>query len=108
MPPDHINSKLSGGTAQVIEMMMAKNAAERYQNATDLLEDLELIAQGQPPHFARQQLDLSGVTSAITDTIQTSPVVIEPPKKEGFSIFESPAVMIMLGLFLALRRLSQA
>jgi serine/threonine-protein kinase len=96
MPPDHINSKLSGGTAQVIEMMMAKNAAERYQNATDLLEDLELIAQGQPPHFARQQLDLSGVTSAITDTIQTQPVVIEPPKKEGFSIFESPAVMIML------------
>lgn len=95
-PPDHLNSKLSGGTAQVIEMMMAKNPAERYQNASDLLEDLDLIAQGQPPHFARQQLDLSGVTSAITETIQTSPVIIEPPTKEGFNILESPAVMIML------------
>ena len=33
VPPDHINSTLSPGFSQVIEMMMAKNVSRRYQNA---------------------------------------------------------------------------
>jgi serine/threonine protein kinase len=97
IPPDHINPKISGGSAQVIEMMMAKNPAERYQNVTDLLTDLDLIAEGQPPHFARKNLDLSDVATSITDSIMTAPVVIEK-KKEGPSLFDSPVVMIVMVL----------
>ena len=60
-PPDHLNPSISSGTALVIEMMMAKDVKDRYQNATDLLQDLELIAEGEPPHFARAGLDLSDI-----------------------------------------------
>ena len=57
--------------------------------------DQWLIARGEPPHFAHKNLDLSGVTASITDTIPTAPVVIEPPKKES-GIFDSPLVMVLL------------
>ena len=90
-----VDDASTDGTAQVIEMMMHKDPAERYQNASDLLTDLDLIARGEPPHFARKNLDLSGVTASITDTIPTAPVVIEPPKKDA-GIFDSPLVMILL------------
>jgi len=94
-PPDHLNPKLSPGAAQVIEMMMAKDPAERYQNATDLLHDLELIAQGMPPHFARKHLDLSELaTSIATDAVQVAPIVQKLPK--GPSMLESPVFMIVL------------
>lgn len=63
VPPDHINPKLSAGCAQVIEMMMAKDPKSRYQNAADLLTDLELVAKGQPPHFAHRGLNVSAIPS---------------------------------------------
>jgi len=65
-PPDHINTKLSAGTAQVIEMMMAKDQAERYQNVNDLLEDLELIAKGEAPHFAHRTLGVDDIATVIS------------------------------------------
>jgi eukaryotic-like serine/threonine-protein kinase len=95
VPPDHLNPKLSPGAAQVIEMMMAKDPAERYQNATDLMHDLELIAQGQPPHFAHKHLDLSEVaTSIASDAIQTPPVVHRPAPTSNLS--ENTGFMIAL------------
>ena len=45
-PPDHINTSLSAGFSQIIEMMMAKDVNARYQNASDLIEDLETIESG--------------------------------------------------------------
>ncbi len=58
-PPDHLNPSLSAGFSQVIEMMMAKSPSDRYTNATDLLEDLELVQKGESPVFARPKVDLS-------------------------------------------------
>jgi serine/threonine-protein kinase len=58
-PPDQANPNLTASFCQVLEMMMEKDASDRYQSAADLLEDLELIAQGHPPHFARPKLDLA-------------------------------------------------
>ncbi len=63
-PPDHINPKLSAGSAQVIEMMMAKDPRDRYHSEADLIHDLKLIAQGAPPHFAHRSLDLTDVAPA--------------------------------------------
>lgn len=96
-PPDHVNPKLSPGCAQVIEMMMAKDPAERYQNATDLLHDLELISQGQPPHFARKMAHLTEVaTSIATDVMPEPPALRQHPSPPG--LFEHPIEILVLFL----------
>jgi serine/threonine-protein kinase len=95
-PPDHLNPKLSAGCAQVIEMMMMKDPAERYQTATDLLHDLQLISESQPPHFARKkQLDLSAIaTSIATEAVKSAPVVQKEPERDG--AMDSPVFMIAM------------
>ncbi len=76
--PDHLNPKLSNGTAQVIEMMMAKSTRERYQNVQDLMTDLELVAKGESPHFARRGLfDLQGFAAASASSADTG-APVEP------------------------------
>ncbi len=100
-PPDHINTKLSAGCAQVIEMMMDKSAAERYHNATDLLEDLELIASAKPPHFAHKSLDISNLATVISNPATEVASVAKMQRKTNpdTSIFSSPLVMfIIVGL----------
>ena len=59
VPPDHINTSLTTGTSEVIEIMMAKRREDRYANATELLEDLEAIRDGRPPVQARKRFDVS-------------------------------------------------
>jgi eukaryotic-like serine/threonine-protein kinase len=103
VPPDHVNPKISNNTAMVIEMMMAKNPAERYQTATDLLTDLELIAQGQPPHFAHKPLDFSSVATSIAAEVPTQPVVMPVKKSPAAEAASSPLIMaafVLLGLSL--------
>ena len=60
-PPDHINTDLSAGFSEIIEVAMAKSRDERYQNCEDMLEDLQLVKAGQPPKHARRQVDLEAV-----------------------------------------------
>lgn len=55
-PPDHINDKLTAGCAAMIEMMLSKNKEERYPSCREVIEDLDLIAQKKPPHYAQQKL----------------------------------------------------
>jgi len=52
-PPDHLAPELSQATALIIEMMMAKDARDRYQNASQLLEDLDAALAGTDPVHAR-------------------------------------------------------
>ena len=59
IPPDHINTALSGGVSEVIEIMMAKRREDRYNNIEELLTDLEAIAEGQPPLRAHKRFDVS-------------------------------------------------
>jgi serine/threonine-protein kinase len=96
VPPDHINPKLSAGCAQVIEMMMAKDPADRYQNATDLLEDLELIAKGEPPHFARRTLDHTQFTAAMTDEVKAPLVLKAPEAQHAPRLLDSTAFTVVL------------
>ena len=81
-PPDHLNPSLSAGFSQIIEMMMAKNREDRYQSATDLLEDLELSRKGEPPHFARAKVDLSQLAVKLGNP-QNSPAVTPRPHTDG-------------------------
>ncbi|HMN94922.1 MAG TPA: serine/threonine-protein kinase [Phycisphaerales bacterium] len=84
-PPDHINARISAGCAQIIEMMMAKDARDRYQNAADLTTDIELVLDGKPPHFAQSKLDLSHVVHEL----KTAPAVA--PSRGDIPRLRNPA-----------------
>jgi len=59
VPPDHINTALSAGVSEVIEVMMAKNKNDRYRNVDELLIDLEAVRDGQTPMRAHKRFDVS-------------------------------------------------
>jgi serine/threonine-protein kinase len=59
VPPDHINTNLSAGFSEVIEVMMAKRREDRYNDADELLADLEAVRNGQVPLRAHQRFDYS-------------------------------------------------
>ena len=73
--PDHLNPGLSSGLAQVIEMMMAKDPADRYRNAEELLEDLALVDSGQKPRHAGGAIDIATVVSMGGDSESPPPVM---------------------------------
>jgi len=58
-PPDHINTSLSAGISEVIEIMLAKRREDRYSNVEELLVDLEALKNGQPPLQAHKRFDVS-------------------------------------------------
>ncbi|MHC4738421.1 MAG: serine/threonine protein kinase [Planctomycetota bacterium] len=59
IPPDHINTSLSAGVSEVIEVMMAKRKEDRYGGAEELLTDLEAVRNSQPPLRAHKRFDVS-------------------------------------------------
>jgi len=101
-PPDHLNPELSAGCAQVIEMMMAKKREDRYQTVDDLLEDLDLIAQGKPPHFAHRSLDGLAIADTLTAEAQAPPAPTPmpvPTAAAGGSVTDSPLFLgVLVGL----------
>jgi serine/threonine protein kinase len=74
VPPDHINPTLSAGFSQIIEMMMAKEVSQRYQNASDLIEDLDAVARGDSPQFAQPTLDFAKLAEAAEASPVSEPV----------------------------------
>ena len=75
--PDELNPTLSSGFCQIIEMCMGKELSERYESMTDLIEDLELVKQGDSPHFAKPAVDLSTV-EPVTVSPGHAVYVVEP------------------------------
>jgi serine/threonine-protein kinase len=61
VPPDHLNTNLSSGIGEIVEVAMAKDRAERYGSTEDLLEDLKAVRAGQPPTHARRAVDLESL-----------------------------------------------
>jgi serine/threonine-protein kinase len=61
VPPDHINTTLSAGVSEVIEVMMAKNKQNRYSNVDELLVDLRAVREGQAPVRAHRRIDVSSL-----------------------------------------------
>jgi serine/threonine-protein kinase len=59
VPPDHLNTNLSGGLGEVVETMMACDRDHRYASPKDLLIDLKNLMEGKPPIVARKRLDES-------------------------------------------------
>jgi len=59
LPPDHVNPELTNGICEIIELCMAKDPAKRYATTTDLIEDLQAVANGRPPAHAHKLMNLS-------------------------------------------------
>ncbi|MFO0837960.1 MAG: serine/threonine-protein kinase [Phycisphaerae bacterium] len=93
VPPDHLNTKLTAGCAAMIEMMMAKDRDKRYADCAQLIEDLELLARGQAPHYAQPGLDHDSFTTLAKGQATPKPAEPPPPPPEGLS-----PPMIALGL----------
>ncbi len=105
VPPDEVNPAISSGLAQVIEMMMAKDPRDRYRNAAELIEDLDLVADGQSPRHARSALDIASVVSSIAQDTAGEPVVVRSSSSSGLSGLQMAilaglivSVLINLGL----------
>ncbi len=63
IPPDHLNPSLTAGIGEIIEVCMAKDRDHRYNSTSDLLQDLEALAKGDPPLQARRKFDLASLAS---------------------------------------------
>ena len=57
IPPDHVNTSLSAGIGEIIEVMMAKDRDDRYHSTKDLITDLEAVTAGEPPYQAHKRYD---------------------------------------------------
>lgn len=60
-PPDHINTALTAGISEVIEVMMAKDRDDRYRNMEELMMDLRAVREGRPPLLARQKFNVEAL-----------------------------------------------
>ncbi|MBL9119381.1 MAG: serine/threonine protein kinase [Phycisphaerae bacterium] len=98
-PPDHLNPDLSSDVAQIIEMMLAKHPRERYQNARELIADIELVLRGDRPEHARPHVDISEVAKSAAESAAAGALPRRASSLEQAS--KNPLTMI-LGILFAL------
>ena len=72
-PPDHINTALTAGISEVVEVMMAKNRDERYRNMEDVMGDMKAVRNGRPPLLARQKFNVESL-----EELEEGMVIDEP------------------------------
>jgi len=97
IPPDHINTSLSAGVSEVIEIMMAKRKEKRYNDIEELLTDLKALREGRPPLQAHKRFDLS-----MFEQLEKGDAV---EKEEGYkeeAVAPYRMAILILSIFLAL------
>ena len=94
IPPDHLNTALSAGIGEIIEVAMAKNRDDRYPSTEDMLEDLRLLLKGDPPIHARRQVDIDALAGMEARGTQT--VDLEPHTFRRSLSWDSPLMIMML------------
>ena len=93
VPPDHLNPQISAGTALIIETMLKEDARDRYQDARQLLRDIDLVLNGQDPEFAKPQLDLSTIATTVTGASgSTTP---RPVRKDPAGRMSNPMLLVL-------------
>ena len=81
VPPDHLNTQLSTGVAEVVEVMMAKEARHRYASTANLLLDLEAVAEGNPPLQARSRQIDADVLSGLAGGAESDSEALAPTEQ---------------------------
>src|SRR5690242_15286263 len=81
VPPDHINTALSAGIGEIIELAMAKDRDERYHGTEEMLEDLKLVRAGEAPIHARRSVSLENIhqIEETAKTVDQDPLPVEQP-----------------------------
>jgi len=95
-PPDHVNTALSTGIAEIIEVCMAKSMTKRYTTTDDLLEDLKAVSRGEPPTIARNKVDLDSLAALEAGEDAEIPTVAYD-SGSGPALFEQPLFWVALG-----------
>ena len=99
VPPDHVNSKLSAGISEVIEMMMSKSRRARYKNCADLLSDLRAVKRGELPPIAHK--DATAEVLADFTRLQAEQQPGQVPI-DSTSIRTGPSTVMLSGLIIAI------
>jgi serine/threonine-protein kinase len=79
VPPDHLNTDLSGGLGEMVEFMMAKDRQERYPSPKELIRDIECLLDGEAPRFARQGNRASIIKGLASEAREEPVAMIDQP-----------------------------
>ncbi|MHC4063627.1 MAG: serine/threonine protein kinase [Planctomycetota bacterium] len=105
IPPDHLNTNLSAGIGEIIEVMMAKKRDDRYPSTKELIADLEAVAAGEPPFQARKKYDpalLQNLASSGETVSIAAPEDLDPSAGEPQRSLVILLLCIALGLSILL------
>ncbi len=97
IPPDHINTSLSAGVSEVIEIMMAKRKEKRYTDIEELLTDLEALREGRPPLQAHKRFDVS-----MFEQLEKGDAIEKEESYKEETIAPYRMAILILSIFLAL------
>jgi serine/threonine protein kinase len=95
VPPDHLNTNLSAGIGEIIEVAMAKNRDDRYATTEDMLEDLRAVAAGEPPIHARRAVDVDSLMK-VEEAART--IDIDPVTSGAALPWHNPILITILSL----------
>ncbi len=109
-PPDHINTALSAGVSEVIEVMMAKDRDERYKTMQEAIPDLQAVLEGRPPLQARQKFNVE----ALGELEEGMAIETHGPGSKGYyseevvtkwkiGVFVLTAIVVILLLVIAMQ-----
>jgi hypothetical protein len=93
-PVDHINTALSAGIGEIIEVAMAKKREDRYASTRDMLEDLRSVRAGDQPMHARRAVNLD----ELKKLEETGKTVDLTPASPAVSIWGQPLVITLLSV----------
>jgi serine/threonine-protein kinase len=97
VPPDHINTSLSAGVSEIIEIMMAKKKESRYGNVKELMEDLLAVKEDKPPLKAHKRFDVSEL-----EELEEGEVVEEEDVYQQEIVNRYRMVLLILGVLAGL------
>jgi serine/threonine-protein kinase len=93
VPADHINTALSAGIGEIIDVCMAKRREERYASTKELLEDLRAVQRKEPPIHAHRAVNLDTLAQ-VEESGKT--VDLLPGQGEVRSVWSDPIVIAIL------------
>jgi serine/threonine-protein kinase len=96
IPADHINTALSAGVGEIIDIAMAKKREERYETTEQMLEDLKSVTNNQPPFHAHRQVDLDSI-ARIEETGKTVDLPAPATTIVELSPWHQPIVLALFG-----------
>jgi serine/threonine-protein kinase len=93
-PVDHINTALSAGIGEIVEVAMAKKREDRYASTRDMLEDLRSVRAGEQPMHARRAVNLD----ELKKLEETGKTVDLAPSAHGSSLWSQPLVITLISV----------